>query len=92
VEPLDFGVYADPAYYFGYESKAYRDLFATYNGATQAKERTRLLGDLQRQLASDAVNVYLFQLPQFAVANKKLKGLWSSSPIFANDMAAVSWQ
>jgi peptide/nickel transport system substrate-binding protein len=38
------------------------------------------------------VNVYLFQLPQFAVANKKLKGLWSSSPIFANDMAAVSWQ
>jgi len=21
-----------------------------------------------------------------------LKGLWSSSPIFANDMAAVSWQ
>ena len=92
VEPLDFGVYADPAYYFGYDAKAYRDLFAAYNGATQAKERTRLLGDLQRQLASDAVNVYLFQLPQFAVANKKLKGLWSSSPIFANDMAAVSWQ
>jgi peptide/nickel transport system substrate-binding protein len=26
------------------------------------------------------------------VARKGLKGLWSSSPIFANDMAAVSWQ
>ena len=39
-----------------------------------------------------AVNVYLFQLPQFAVAKKNLKGLWSSSPIFANDLAAVSWQ
>ena len=92
VEPLDFGVYADPAYYFGYDSKAYRDLLAAYNAATSPKERLKLLGDLQRQLANDAVNVYLFQLPQFAVANKKLKGLWSSSPIFANDMAAVSWQ
>jgi peptide/nickel transport system substrate-binding protein len=92
VEPLDFGVYADPAYYFGYDSKAYRDLLAAYNGSTVAKERLKLLGDIQRHLANDAVNAYLFQLPQFAVANKKLKGLWSSSPIFANDMGAVSWQ
>jgi len=26
------------------------------------------------------------------VAKKSLKGLWSSSPIFANDLSAVSWQ
>jgi peptide/nickel transport system substrate-binding protein len=26
-----------------------------------------------------------------AVFRKGLKGLWNSSPIFANDMAAVSW-
>ena len=26
VEPLDFDRYADPAYYYGYDSKAYRDL------------------------------------------------------------------
>jgi peptide/nickel transport system substrate-binding protein len=25
------------------------------------------------------------------VFRKGLKGLWNSSPIFANDMAAVSW-
>jgi peptide/nickel transport system substrate-binding protein len=92
VEPLDFGVYADTGYYFGYDSKPYRDLLARYNSTVDAKARTALLGDIQRQLATDSVNAYLFQLPQFAVANKKLKGLWSSSPIFANDMAAVSWQ
>ena len=34
----------------------------------------------------------MFQLPQFAVAKKNLKGLWSSSPIFANDLGAVAWQ
>ena len=92
VEPLDFDRYADPAYYWGYNSKAYNDLLAKYNGTADTKGRLKLLGDLQRQLATDSVNVYLYQLPQYAVGKKQLKGLWSSSPIFANDLAALSWQ
>ncbi len=92
VEPLDFDRYADPSYYWGYDSKAFRDLFAQYNGSADAKTRLKLLGDLQRLLAADSVNAWLYQLPQFAVGNKKLKGLWSSSPIFANDLSALSWQ
>ena len=48
--------------------------------------------DLQRMVATDAVNVFIFNPSQVAVAKKGLKGLWTSSPIFANDMAAVSWQ
>jgi peptide/nickel transport system substrate-binding protein len=91
VEPLDFDRYADPAYYWGYDSKAYKDLLAKYNTTTDAKARLVVLGDLQKQLATDSVNAYLFQLPQFAISRKPLKGIWSSSPIFANDMAAVSW-
>ncbi len=92
VEPLDFDRYADPGYYYGYDSKAFRDLLAAYNASTDPRLRLKLLGDIQRQLANDSVNAWLFQLPQFAVANKRLKGLWSSSPIFANDFAALSWQ
>jgi peptide/nickel transport system substrate-binding protein len=92
VEPLDFDRYGDPSYYYGYDSKAYRDLLTAYNTTTDARNRLKLLGDIQRQLATDSVNVYLFQLPQFAVGNKKLKGLWSSSPIFANDLGALTWQ
>ena len=92
VEPLDFDRYGDPLYYYGYDSKAYRDLLNAYNTATDPKTRLKLLGDIQRQLATDCVAVYLFQLPQFAVANKHLKGLWSSSPIFANDLGALRWE
>jgi peptide/nickel transport system substrate-binding protein len=92
VEPLDFDRYADPSYYWGYDSKAFRDLLAQYNATIDAKQRLKLLGDIQRQLATDSVNVYLFQLPQFAVGNARLQGLWSSSPIFANDLAALRWQ
>jgi peptide/nickel transport system substrate-binding protein len=92
VEPLDFDRYGDPSYYYGYDSKAYRDLLVAYNSTTDPKGRLKLLGDIQRQLATDSVAAYLFQLPQFAVGNKKLKGMWSSSPIFANDLGALSWQ
>ncbi|HEY3636138.1 MAG TPA: ABC transporter substrate-binding protein [Caldimonas sp.] len=92
VEPLDFDRYGDPSYYYGYDSKAFRDLLTGYNTTTDQKARLKILGDIQRQLATDSVNAYLFQLPQFAVANKHLKGLWSSSPIFANDLGALSWQ
>jgi peptide/nickel transport system substrate-binding protein len=91
VEPLDIDRYADPAYYWGYDSKAFRDLFKQYNESTDAKGRTRLLGEMQRLLAADQVNAWMFVLPQVAVSRKPLKGIWSSSPIFANDMAAVSW-
>jgi peptide/nickel transport system substrate-binding protein len=92
VEPLDFDRYADPSYYYGYDSKAYKDLLTSYNTTADPKGRLKLLGDIQRQLATDSVAAYLFQLPQFAVGNKRLKGMWSSSPIFANDLGALSWQ
>jgi peptide/nickel transport system substrate-binding protein len=91
VEPLDIDRYADPNYYWGYDSKPFQALFARYNQATSTAERQRLLGDMQRMIANDQVNAFMFVLPQWAVARKPLKGLWSSSPIFANDLAALSW-
>jgi peptide/nickel transport system substrate-binding protein len=92
VEPLDYMAYANPQYYWGYDSKAFRDLAAKHASTTAAKERTQLFGDMQRMIAKDAVNVFLFNATNTAVYRKGLKGLWSSSPIFANDMSAVSWQ
>ena len=46
---------------------------------------------MQKKLAEDAVNAYIFNPAQVAVSKRSLKGLWASSPIFANDIAAVSW-
>ena len=92
VEPLDYMQYANTAYYWGYDSKAFRDLAARHAAAVNPKERAKLFADLQRLIAADAVNAFIFNPAQVAVAKKGLKGLWSSSPIFANDMAAVSWQ
>ena len=92
VEPLDYMQYANTGYYWGYDSKAFRELAARHAAATNPKDRAKLFGDLQRMLATDSVNAYIFNPSQVAVSRKGLKGLWSSSPIFANDMGAVSWQ
>ena len=92
VEPLDYMQYANTGYYWGYDSKAFRELAAKHAAAVNPKERAKLFGDLQRLIAADSVNAYVFNPSQVAVSKKGLKGLWSSSPIFANDMAAVSWQ
>jgi len=92
VEPLDYATaYADPNYYFGYDSALFRGLVATFAATGNLQEKARLWRDIQRQLAEDAVNVFIWNPAQVAVARRGLRGLWASSPIFANDLAAVSW-
>ena len=92
VEPLDFMQYTNTAYYWGYDSAAFRDIAAKYAAEGDAAKRRALFGDMQRKLADDAVNAFLFNPSQVAVSRKGLKGLWASSPIFANYMAAVRWE
>ncbi len=92
VEPLDYATaYANPDYYFGYDSAKFRGLVAELAATSDPKNKSRLWGDIQRQLAEDAVNGFIWNPAQVAIFKKGLRGLWNSSPIFANDMGAVSW-
>ncbi len=91
VEPFDMGNYAKPDYYWGYQSKEFDALFNKIKNTGNAAERNKLLGDAQKMLATDAANGFMYQ-PQFpTVAKKGVKGLWKEMPIFANDLAALSW-
>lgn len=92
VEPLDYAIYTDPGYYFGYDSAAFRALVARHGASTHPRERQRLFADLQRHLATDAVNAWLFAPQISTVARKGLQGLWMNYPIFAHDLAALSWR
>jgi peptide/nickel transport system substrate-binding protein len=91
VEPLDYAQYTNKAYYWGYDSAKFDSLFSAHASTTNAAERLKLWQQMQRQLTDDAVNAWLFNPSQVAVARRGLTGLWSSSPIFANDIAAVRW-
>ena len=92
VEPLDIGVYANPDYYFQYDSQAFRDIFDRVQAAPDLDALKAALSDAQRQIVKDCVNVFLFQYPNVTIADARLQGLWKNAPIFANDVGALSWK
>jgi peptide/nickel transport system substrate-binding protein len=92
VEPLDFGNFARPNYYWGYESAEFNALWAQVQATVKPEERNRLMAQLQTLVANDAVAAYLYQPTWITVANARLKGLWKDMPLFVNDLAALSWQ
>lgn len=92
VEPLDFGNFARPGYYWGYESAEFNALWNKIQSTPRQDERNKLMAEAQRLVANDAVSVYLYQPTWITVGNARLKGLWKDMPIFANDLAALSWQ
>ncbi len=91
VEPRDLNIYANPEYYYQYDSAKYQEIYKNLSTATADADIKKWTEAAQKQLAEDAVNVYLFALPQVVVVKKGLKGFWRSSPIFANDLSAVHW-
>ncbi len=92
VEPLDMHIYTDKNYYFQYDSPAYRALYAKIATAGTLAERNQDMEAVQRKIAQDCVNAFLFVLPRVSVIHVGLKGIWVNAPIFVNDMTAVHWE
>jgi len=92
VEPLDFGNFARPNYYWGYASAEFNALWAKVQSTPQAEARNRLMADAQRLVAGEVVSVYLYQPTWLTVADARLQGLWKDMPLLANDLAALSWR
>jgi peptide/nickel transport system substrate-binding protein len=92
VEPLDFGNFARPNYYWGYESAKFNELWGRIQATVKPEERNKLMADAQLLVAEEAVAAYLYQPTLITVGNARLKGLWKDVPVFANDLAAISWQ
>jgi peptide/nickel transport system substrate-binding protein len=91
-EPADINIYARDDYYFDYRSDAFKKIMADLDVTTDPAKRLELLGEAERRIAEDAVNVFLFELPKLGVWNAKLRGLWTNGPIQANDLTGVHWQ
>ena len=90
-EARDLDIYARDKYYFNYNSPEYKALYKQFVEAVDPKAQMDLVGQLQKKLAEDEPNVFMFALAKVGVANAKLRGLWDNDPVPANDMAGVSW-
>jgi peptide/nickel transport system substrate-binding protein len=74
-EPMDYDIYARDDYYFGYSSPEFKALIAALDDTNDAARRRDLLQRIQRKLAADAVNGFLFQYPRLDIWNAHLQGL-----------------
>ena len=92
VEPFDLVKYTEDNYYTGYRSDAFNALYKQITEAANDADRARLLGDAQRMLATDAAAGFLFQPQLITITNRKLKGVWTQVPLYANDFSEWAWE
>ncbi|MSP51947.1 MAG: ABC transporter substrate-binding protein [Alphaproteobacteria bacterium] len=92
VEPMDIINYTNPNYYWQYDSQEFRDLYKKFELSVSEADQTKYLQDMQRKLATDMVNGYLFEFAKLGAAKKGLTGLWLNAPAFINHVAAMAWQ
>jgi len=88
-EPADYDIYGRADYYFGYDGRAVRTLLDRLRATADPHERHALLVAIQRRIAGDAVNGFLFQFPHLAVADARLTHLWANTPLQAVDFSTA---
>ncbi len=92
VEAWDIGIYANPDYYFQYDSQPFREAYANALQAPNEAEKAKWFGRCQEIVADDAVNGFLFSAPSLPVMNARVMGWWENYPTVALDCTAVWWK
>ena len=93
VAPNDLGNYArDKTFYNGYDNKAFQDLYARLTETPDQSEMTELMKKAQAMIAEDAVNGFLFQMPQLGVYKAGLTGYRANSSVPYAPLANLKWQ
>jgi peptide/nickel transport system substrate-binding protein len=88
-EPWDIGIYANPNYYFQYDSQEFRDAYAKALKAPTEAEKAKWFGRCQEIVAEDAVNGFLFCAPALPVMKASVSNWWKDYPTIALDCTEV---
>ncbi|MBN2355345.1 ABC transporter substrate-binding protein [candidate division KSB1 bacterium] len=89
VEAWDIGIYANPDYYFQYDSQEFRDAYAMALKAPNEEEKAKWFGRCQEIIADDAVNGYLFSAPNLPAMKAEVQNWWENYPTIALDCTQV---
>ncbi len=91
VEPNDIYIYAKEDYYFNYNNAQFKELWNKIKKTQDEKKRYQLLGDAQRMITEDCVNVFLYMKPQHGIWRSNLEGAWVDAPIFVVVLSDMHW-
>ena len=90
-EAWDIGIYANPNYYFQYDSEEFRTAYANALKSPNEEEKAKWFGRCQEIVAEDAVNGFLFLSPALSAMKAELMDWWESYPTIALDCTEVWW-
>jgi peptide/nickel transport system substrate-binding protein len=88
-EPFDIGIYANPQYYFRYDNPKLQQLLQEADTSLDDAKRRLLYEQIQRIIADDAVNVFLYNGPHLVGMRKTVQNWWTNLPIPAIDVTRV---
>jgi peptide/nickel transport system substrate-binding protein len=91
-EAWDIGIYANPNYYFQYDSQEFRDAYAKALKAPNEEQKAKWFGRCQEIVAEDAVNGFLFLSPALSAMKVELMDWWDNYPTIAMDSSEVWWK
>jgi peptide/nickel transport system substrate-binding protein len=88
-EPFDINIYANPKYYFRYDSPKFQETLKKAEMEPNPKVRKELYIACQKIITEDAVNGFLFVLPSLPTMKKEVINWWKNYPMTACDVTEV---
>ncbi|UCE53796.1 MAG: ABC transporter substrate-binding protein [Desulfobacterales bacterium] len=88
-EAWDIGIYANPNYYFQYDSQEFRDAYAKALKAPNEAQKAKWFGRCQEIIAEDAVNGFLFSASGLPAMKAEVMNWWENYPTIALDCTEV---
>ncbi len=91
VEPRDIGQYGNPDYYWAYDNPEVATLLAQADAEPDDAARNELYAQVQRQITSDAANVWVFLLPALSVTKNGITGYIANAPGLSLDITQLAF-
>ena len=90
-EAWDAGNYANPKYYFRYDSPRFQEVYRQSESTLDDRKRRELYLELQKIMVAEAPVVWLCVYPRLVAAKKGVQGIWTNLPTPSMDLSEVSW-
>jgi peptide/nickel transport system substrate-binding protein len=90
-EAWDAGNYANPKYYYRYDSARFQEVYRQSESTLDDAKRRALYVDLQKIMAEEAPVVWLYVYPRLVAAKKGVQGIWKDLPTPSMDLSEVTW-
>jgi peptide/nickel transport system substrate-binding protein len=90
-EAWDAANYANPKYYFRFDSPRFQEIFRQSETTLDEAKRRALYAELQKIMVEEAPAVWLYVYPRIVAAKKGVQGIWRDLPTPSMDLTEVSW-